>query len=96
MKTFNPQKFGVVLFLILWAASAGCSRNTVREEKVVTPAGTATVSTTTAPSTSTTTVIEKETVVEDNPSVLGTVFNVVGEVIALPFRLVAGIFRFIF
>jgi hypothetical protein len=81
-----PKMLAVLVLIAMPLAGWGCARDTVREERVVSPAG----------ATSTTTVIREERVVEENPTVLGTIFNVVGEVIALPFRLVAGIFRFIF
>lgn len=45
-------------------------------------------------------VVERETTVveeEDEPEgILSTTVNVIGEIIALPFRLVAGLFRLIF
>lgn len=45
-------------------------------------------------------IIQKETVVvhddDDGGSVLGSIFNVIGEIVALPFRLIGGLFRAIF
>ncbi|MBI3317319.1 MAG: hypothetical protein HYZ85_04875 [Candidatus Omnitrophica bacterium] len=42
--------------------------------------------------TSTTTTVERES----NPSLLGGAFQVVGEILAFPFRVVSDLFRFIF
>jgi hypothetical protein len=86
------QKSFAIFLVLAFASLAGCTTDEVREERTVTAPGTAV---TTTPAT-TTTVVEKETIEEENTSVLGTVFDVIGEVIALPFRLVAGIFRFVF
>ena len=46
---------------------------------------------------SSTTVVEKETVIkDDNPNIISRTVNIAGEILALPFRLVAGLFELIF
>lgn len=80
---------GVALCLLALQIFSSCAHETakVRQDVVKDSSGN-------------TVTVQKEQVVttteEKHTSVLGTVFDVVGEVIALPFRLVAGIFRFIF
>jgi len=88
-----PQEtsfFVLALFFVIAATGVGCAGHseTVRRETIQEPAGTAS-----------TAYVEKTTVIREDDgstSVLGSVFNVIGEVIALPFRIVAGVFRFIF
>ncbi len=78
------------IWIILLAVTfSACAEKTTVRKEIVDPSPTAA---------SSTKVVETETVVEKNEStsVLGSVFDVIGEVIALPFRLVAGIFRFVF
>jgi hypothetical protein len=93
-KTMKPLKLFTAAALVAVTGLlplTGCADRTVHETTTVAPGTTTTVTPVT--STSTTHV---ETVEDGNTSVLGTIFDVVGEVIALPFRIVAGIFRFIF
>ena len=75
-----------VLVLSLMAGCASSSSKTVKRE------------TTTSPSAQTT-VVEKETTTHadsDHHGLLGGAFHVVGEVLAFPFEVIAGVFRFIF
>lgn len=96
MKTLKRFSAAALITMLAVVPLTGCADRTVSKTTSVAP-GVGTTTTTVAPaSTSTTTYVEKETVTDGHSSVLGTVFDVVGEVIALPFRLVAGIFRFIF
>ncbi|MGH7960650.1 MAG: hypothetical protein ACRERD_02350 [Candidatus Binatia bacterium] len=76
----------VLLFAL--SLGIGCSSNskTVRTETVEYPAGQAERQTTTT----------KETHSDSSGGILSGTVNVIGEIIALPFRLVGGLFRIIF
>ncbi|RJP56155.1 MAG: hypothetical protein C4541_12925 [Candidatus Auribacter fodinae] len=87
MKKFNTLFAAVMIGLLLFS---GCARDTVvRKETTHTPDGDV--------------IIEEEIVTRekddgfrDDPSILGAVFFVIGEVVALPFRIVGGAFDLIF
>ena len=90
IKNVQIKKWTVipVAFLLVVSLVAGCassSEKTVKSE------------TTTSP-TSQTTVVEKETIRTDrgHHGLLGGAFDVVGEILAFPFEVVADVFRFIF
>jgi hypothetical protein len=83
-----------VLFIAMSVISfTGCSRST---RTVHTDAAGRTVTTTTDPAATQGTVVTERTVVHDDPSVLGSAVNFIGEVIAFPFRLIGWIFSGIF
>ena len=77
------------VFLLIISLTAGCassSSKTVKSETMTSP-------------TSQTTVVERETTTHTDSGhggLLGGVFHVVGEVLAFPFEVIAGLFRFIF
>ena len=78
-----------VVCLLVIGLTAGCassSTKTVKSETAMSP-------------TSQTTVVEKETVHTDTTAhhgLLGGAFDVVGEILAFPFEVIAEAFRFIF
>ena len=77
-----------VVCLLVIGLTAGCassSTKTVKSETATSP-------------TSQTTVVEKETVHTDTAhhGLLGGAFDVVGEILAFPFEVIAQAFRFIF
>ena len=77
----------IIIFLLAISLVLGCesSSKTVTKETTATP-------------TTQTVVVEKETHVKghDDVGIFGGVFHVVGEILALPFEIVAGLFRVIF
>ena len=75
----------VCLLVISLAAGCSSSTKTVRSETLTTPV-------------SQTTVVEKETTHSDGEhhGLLGGALHVVGEILAFPFEVIAGVFRFIF
>lgn len=76
----------LVICLTMVSGFTGCSHSKeVKSETVQSSDGNST--------TMTKTEVEEK---HDNPSVLGTAFNFIGEVIALPFRLVGNLFSWIF
>ena len=83
----REKLLAVAMILLAVYLSPGCashSRTTVTKETATNPAVQ-------------TVVVEKETHAEEpRHGVVGSVFHVVGEVIAFPFQLVADVFRFIF
>ena len=93
MNTQTRKSIACLLILFVMVLSAhtfmGCasSSKTVKKEVINDSTGQTTV------------VTEKEVVVDHNSdggSVLGSIFNVVGEVLAFPFRILAGVFQAIF
>lgn len=87
-----------ILVLVTCSLAPGCASNskTVRTETVEYPAGT-------SPSDGEARVVERQTTTEtksDSSSggggILSGTVNLVGEIIALPFRLVGGLIRLIF
>ena len=82
-------RFPIVCLLVANLFMGCASETHIRKETVTTP--------TTPSSTTQTVVVDKETTkVEEHHGVIGGIFHVVGEVIALPFQLVADLFRAIF
>lgn len=90
--------FGLAVVLAA-PAGAGCARRTTTvKTETVQPAAPAAEGTTTpavaAPATKTTTETTETT--SDSGGVVSSTIDVVGEVLALPFRLIAGLITFIF
>ena len=84
------KRWGLIplMCLLVISLAVGCassSEKTVKSETTTTP-------------TSQTTVVEKETThtEEGHRGLLGGALHVVGEILAFPFEVVAGLFRFIF
>ncbi len=99
------RKFTVVLFVLCMSLSvfSGCgtSKRTVTTEQRVEitdsdPSRDTTEHSDQERTTVTTTVEEKETPAPDCAGILSCTVEFVGDVISLPFRLVAGLIRFIF
>ena len=81
----------VTTLVFIGNSLTGCAQKSQTVRKEVTDNSTG--------QTTTTVVTEKEVVHEhsdDGGSIVGSVFNVIGEVISFPFRLIAGIFRAVF
>lgn len=88
IRTNNKVQLLTIVLLLFVILISACARQTeVVERRTVD-----------SPGATTTTIVERETVEteEGSTTVLGSIFDVVGEVLALPFRIVAGVFRFIF
>jgi hypothetical protein len=103
---FLTSRAALIGLLVLSGASyVGCASRTTHHETVqATPSGTTTTTTgggtaavtTTTPSSST--VVSEKTVVEheEDANVLSRTVDIIGAIIALPFRLIAGLFDLIF
>ena len=75
--------------LLVISLTAGCASSSSRHVKTET----------TANPTTQTTIVEKETTTHTDSGhhgLLGSAFHVVGEILAFPFEVIAGVFRFIF
>jgi hypothetical protein len=91
MKTKETMPLRILALLLVFVFGTflwnGCAHDSVVKEKTVVDSETG----------ETVSVQEVHTETdEESTTVLGTIFDVVGEVLALPFRLVAGFFQFIF
>lgn len=101
MRTFSQRRivYPALLLLFLFPVvffSAGCSRSSRSVEKSSVTGQTAAPST--AQSTTTNTVVKEKVVETESPDggLLSGTVHIAGEVLALPFRAVAGLFRVIF
>lgn len=92
-KRVRPYVGGIVLCVVLagsFLSACAHETRTVHQETVVDDDDL-------IPPPITTRVVEKETVVkEEHDSIFGAVFDTIGEVLALPFRLVGALIRAIF
>ena len=103
-KVFQPLLFLALSLIVLITMTSGCtSSRTVTKETSTTsedtsPGTTVVVKDNTADATdtSTKTVTTTETTEPEHHSLVGSVFNFVGDVIAFPFRLIGGVFDAVF
>ncbi len=86
------KKFYLIfsVLLVFLALTAGCAHESESVHRETTVSGDS--------GTTTTTTVERDTVVhhDDNDGVLSSIFDFLGEVIALPFRIVGSLVRAIF